>query len=200
MNKIPTVLIYSRPVLGLVLVVFSAFHVSNYNRLAVILFTVGLLTDILDGIIARYLKISTEYLRRLDSTADQIFFILVAIATYIASPQFFHDHYIELTILLSTEAFAYLICYFKFRKEIATHAISSKIWTLILFATIVQIMATDNSIILFEFCFYVGIITRLEIIAIILILPKWASDVPSVYHAMLLRQGKPIKRHRLFNG
>ncbi len=200
MNQIPKVLIYSRLAIGLVLVVCSALHVSNYNRLAVILFTAGLLTDIFDGIIARQLQASTEYLRRLDSSADQIFFILVAIATYIASPQFFHDHYLKLIILLSTEALAYLICYLKFRKEIATHAIASKIWTLILFATIIQIMATDNAIILFEFCFYVGIATRLEIITIILVLRKWASDVPSVYHAMLLRQGKPIKRHSLFNG
>ena len=146
------------------------------------------------------MNISTQNLRRLDSTIDQVFFIMVAIATFIECPQFFYDNHIKLIILLSLEALTYLVCFIKFRKEIATHAISSKAWTLILFATLIQIMVSCNSIMLFQICFYAGILTRLEIIGIILFLRKWTNDVPSIYHALLLRQGKEIKRHKLFNG
>jgi hypothetical protein len=94
----------------------------------------------------------------------------------------------------------YLICFLKFKKEVATHSISSKIWTLILFATLIQIMTTCHSTTLFQISFYIGLITRLEIIGIIFILRKWTNDVPSLYHAVLLRQGKSIKRNKLFNG
>lgn len=200
MRNIPKALIYSRLTIGLLLLFCSAIHIDNYNIIAVSLFTIGLLSDIFDGIIARQLNISTSNLRRLDSTIDQAFFVLVAVSTFINSRQFFYDNEVELIVLVSIEALAYLICYLKFGKEIATHSISSKVWTLILFATIIQILVSKDSIVLFQFCFYIGIITRLEIIAILLVLRKWTNDVPSLYQAILLRQGKPIKRHKLFNG
>src|SRR6201986_2015184 len=131
MKNIPKTLIYSRLLIGILIMIFSYIHIDNYKVIAVILFTVGLLTDIFDGIIARQLNISTQNLRRLDSSVDQLFFIVILIATYIESPRFFKDNSTELIILLSVEGLTYLICLIKFRKEIATHTISSKIWTLI---------------------------------------------------------------------
>jgi len=49
-------------------------------------------------------------------------------------------------------------------------------------------------------CFYLGIISGVEIMVILLILKVWTNDVPGIYHAILLRQGKTIKRNKLFNG
>lgn len=200
MKYLPKALIYSRLIIGIVILIISYYHIAHYNFIAVTLFTIGLLTDIFDGIIARRMNISTQNLRRLDSTIDLAFFIMVAIATFIECPQFFYDNHIKLIILLGLEALTYLVCFLKFRKEVATHAISSKAWALIVFATLVQIMVSCNSTILFQICFYTGVLTRLEIIGILFLLRKWTNDVPSVYHAMLLRQGKEIKRHKLFNG
>ena len=124
--KIPKALIYSRLVIGILIVLFSLLHINYYNFIAISRFSIGLLTDIFDGIIARHLNISTQHLRRLDSTIDQMFFVLVAIATFIQSPHFFYSNSTELLILLSFEAATYIICFIKFRKEIATHTISSK--------------------------------------------------------------------------
>jgi CDP-diacylglycerol--glycerol-3-phosphate 3-phosphatidyltransferase len=61
-------------------------------------------------------------------------------------------------------------------------------------------MVACQAPVLFQWCFYVGMISRLEIIAILFLLRRWTNDVPSVYHAVLLRKGKEIKRHKLFNG
>ena len=82
----------------------------------------------------------------------------------------------------------------------ATHSIGAKIWTLLLFATLIQIILECQSILLFNICFWLGLLTRLEIIAIILILKKWTNDVPTFYHSIKLRQEKEIKRHKIFNG
>ena len=101
---IPKALIFSRLVIGITLIVLSSLHVENYKTIAVILFTVGLLTDIFDGIIARQLGISTQNLRRLDSSIDQIFFVSVAVATYIQCSAFFSANAVKLTILLGVEA------------------------------------------------------------------------------------------------
>lgn len=163
------------------------------------LLTVGLLTDIFDGIVARQLNISTERLRRLDSSIDQIFFISVAAATYIQCPQFFKNNALKLGILIGIEALTYIVSYIKFKKEIATHSIGAKIWTLLLFATLIQVILTCESTGLFTACLWVGIITRIEIIAIILVLKKWTNDVPTVLSAIKIRQGKEARKHKLFN-
>jgi CDP-diacylglycerol--glycerol-3-phosphate 3-phosphatidyltransferase len=200
MHYIPIALIWSRLFIGLLMIVLSAMHVNDYQLIAVTLLITGLLTDIFDGIIARRLNVSTQRLRRLDSGIDQVFFISVAIATYMQCPEFFRANASRLIILLGLEGLAYLISFLKFKKEIATHSIGAKVWTLLIVATLIQIMLQCHATLLFHFCFWVGIITRLEIIAIILVLKQWASDVPTVYHAGKLRQGKKIKRHPLFNG
>ena len=187
-------------VIGILIIVLSSLHVAHYTTIAVVLFAVGLLTDIFDGIIARRLGVSTPAMRRLDSGIDQVFFILVTAATFIECPSFFYTNLNKIGILLSAEMLAYLVCFRKFKKEVATHTISSKIWTLVLFATLIQVMATCNSGVLFTICFYAGLLTRFEIIWIILVLRNWTNDVPSIYHAVLLRKGKPIKRNKLFNG
>lgn len=76
-NKIPQILIYSRLIIGPIIILISILEIQNYKYITVLLLTIGLLTDIFDGIIARRLNISTQILRRLDSTVDQIFFYLL---------------------------------------------------------------------------------------------------------------------------
>jgi CDP-diacylglycerol--glycerol-3-phosphate 3-phosphatidyltransferase len=200
MKHIPIALIYSRLLIGFGIILLSIFHVAHYSFLAITLLSIGLLTDVFDGIIARKLNISSEKLRRLDSGIDQVFFISVAVATYIQCPDFFKINLVKLIILGAFEASTYALSYIKFKKEIATHSIGAKIWTLIIFASLVEIMVHCESVTLFELCFWIGLATRLEILAIVFTLKKWTNDVPSFYHAIKLRQGKEIKRNKLFNG
>jgi phosphatidylglycerophosphate synthase len=135
-QKIPLILIYSRLLLAAVILVLSVLQPNGYKYFAVAILITGLLTDVFDGIIARQLKISTVNLRRLDSTIDQVFFIAVAAATYIQCPAFFKQHKLSLIVLFSSEVLIYLVSYIKFKKEIATHTIGAKFWTLILCATL----------------------------------------------------------------
>jgi CDP-diacylglycerol--glycerol-3-phosphate 3-phosphatidyltransferase len=200
MKKLPITLIYARLLIGLSIVLLSFLKIKNYEIIAIVLLTVGLMTDVFDGIIARKLNVSTPKLRRLDSNIDQVFFISFACATYLQCSDFFKENYVQLGILLGFEALAYFVCFLKFRKEIATHSLGAKIWTLFLFAALVQIIWQCQSPVLFPICFWLGLATRLEIIAIMLVLKKWTNDVPSLYHAVLLRHGKKIKRNKMFNG
>ncbi len=200
MTKIPILLILSRLLIGLFMIYFSSIQIENYKIIAIVLLTIGLLTDIFDGIIARRLNVSNERLRRLDSSIDLLFFVSVAIATYLQCPDFFRSNSQKLIILFGFESLTYIVSYLKFRKEVATHSIGAKIWTLILFSALIQIMWQCQSAFLFNLCFWGGILTRIEIIAILLILKKWTNDVPTFLHALKLRNGKEIKRNKLFNG
>jgi phosphatidylglycerophosphate synthase len=199
-KRVPILLIFSRVIFGLIIVGLSLLHISYFKAVIVCLIASGLLSDIFDGIIARRLGISTPKLRRLDSTVDQFFWLMIAVSAYIINAAFFKNNLLLIILLIVLEGLCYVLSYIKFRKEVATHAIASKIWTLVLFATLIQIIAGTPSQILFCICIYLGMLTRLEIISIFIIIKTWTSDVPTVYHAVLLRKGKPIKRHKLFNG
>lgn len=198
--KIPALLIYSRLVFSVLILLLSIEQPAHFRLIINILLITGLISDIFDGIIARKLNVSTVRLRRLDSAVDQVFWISAMVAAYIVCAPFFKANMVLLILLLSMEGLTYLISYIRFKKEVATHAISSKIWTLTILATLVQIIATCDSSWLFMVCFYAGMITRLEIIAILFTLRNWENNIPSLYHAMLIRQGKPVKRNKMFNG
>jgi phosphatidylglycerophosphate synthase len=199
MKHLPIALIYFRFCSGIVILALSVASIPHYEKIAATLFSLGLLSDILDGVIARRLQVASQKLRRLDSLIDQLFFLLVTLAVFNKWPAFFTHNAAKILILVSTECAAYLLCLLKFRREVATHAISSKLWSLVLFATLVQVLLTGNSTNLFNVCFYLGLVTRLEIIGIILLLRGWTHDVPSLYHAYLVRRGQALARHPLLN-
>lgn len=198
-SKIPVILIFSRLIIGFIIISLSLIKIENHKEIAIVLLSIGLMTDIFDGIIARYLNVSTQKLRRLDSTVDQIFFVLVGISAFILCPEFFKTNAYKIIILAGAEVLIYLVSFLKFRKEVATHSIGAKIWTLFLFGTLIQVILDCQSVILFNLCFWIGLLTRAEIIAILLILKKWTNDVPSVFHSIQLRKGKTIKKSKMFN-
>jgi phosphatidylglycerophosphate synthase len=200
LNQVPFALIMSRLVLGFLIVILAIAQFSMYREIIAALILLGLISDIFDGIIARRLNISSQKLRRMDSSVDQVFWICCLIGAYLICPVFFRANFVKLLILIFVEGLAYVIGFIRFKKEVATHAISSKFWTLTIMGSLIQVVLNCNSLVLFEICFWLGLLSRFEIIAILLIIKTWTNDVPSVYHAILLRKGKAIKRNKLFNG
>lgn len=200
LTQIPLVLMYPRLILGFVIVSLSYFQVSSFRMIIVSLIILGVLTDIFDGIITRKLNVSTQKLRRMDSSVDQVFWICCLIGAYLICGDFFNANYLKLLILLAVEGLTYVVSFIRFKKEVATHTILSKIWTLTIMGALIQVIISCNSLMLFNICFYLRVFSILEIIAILIVLKNWTNDIPSLYHAVLLRQGKQIKRHKLLNG
>lgn len=200
-TNVPLLLIYSRLALGLAIIPIALFQVDHFPAIALTFLAIGLVSDFFDGYIARHLGVSTERLRRLDSTIDVIFFVGIGVATLIHCPDFLlREKALPVMILIVAEAMTYGVSYFRFQREVATHSIGAKVWTLFLFATLVELLLHCRSGILFEITFWLGLATRLEIAAILLVLRNWTTDVPSVWHALQLRKGKSIKRYKFFNG
>src|ERR1700744_2054267 len=146
MKKLPLLLIWSRVAFATIVIALSILKPSYFRIIIVTLIGLGLISDIFDGIVARKLNVSTPKLRRLDSTIDQVFWLAVVATAYIIDPEFFKDNILAIAIIIGLEAACYIICFLKFRKEVATHALSSKLWTLVLFATLIQIIAVNHSV------------------------------------------------------
>ena len=199
MKKIPFLLIYSRILIGIIIAVLSCYKINNHAYWITILMSLGLITDIFDGIIARRLNVSSEKLRIWDSNVDQFFWLIVIGSIFYLNIDFVTDNLIWLATIVLLELMCYLISYIKFRKSIATHSILAKIWTLSLLAFLIDLVLNSTSQAPFIICIVLGMISRIEIILIILSLKKWTTDVPSILVVSKINNGIAIKKNKLFN-
>ena len=199
MKKIPFLLIYSRILIAVIIGFLAFLETENKSIWIVVLMSLGLLTDVFDGIIARKLNISSEKLRVWDSNVDQFFWLVVIGAIFYLNTSFIVENIFWIGIIAFLELLSYFISYLKFKKSIATHSILAKIWTLTLLAFLIDLVLNSSSFIPFIICIALGIISRIEIILIILTLKKWTTDIPSILSVSKINKGIEIKKSKLFN-
>ncbi len=199
MKKIPIILIYSRILIAILVLFAGLGRMENYKEWISFLMIAGLITDIFDGIIARKLNISTEKLRILDSNVDQVFWLTVIATIFYLNSDFILKNILWVFFIVALEALAYVISYQKFKRTIATHSILAKFWTISLVVFLVSLTLNSTSHWPFLICIVLGIISRIEIILIILKLKTWTTDVPSILSVSKINQGIAIKKNKLFN-
>ena len=199
MKHLPQLLIAFRFLLAPVMLCLGYFYGTTYTALIVFLLVAGLLSDIFDGIIARKQKVSSATLRRLDSQTDMIFWLSAGFTAWFIWPDVIRANATVISILLGMEVLCYLVSILKFGKETCSHAYLSKFWGLTLLAAFIDLILNGHAAFFFYLCLVAGIISHLDRILITRILPTWQHDVPSAYHAWLIRKGKSFKKFSLFN-
>lgn len=160
----------------------------------------GLISDILDGIVARKQGISSARLRRMDSQTDMVFWLSIGFTTYFFYPQLIANHDVSIYAILAMEVACYVISLVKFKKETCTHAFLSKLWGISLLIAFTSLIGFNHAGIPFTVAIVLGLVSHIDRILITLILPKWTHDIPSTYHAYLIRKGIAFKRNDLLNG
>ena len=198
--NIPQSLILFRFLMAPVILGLAWFVGENSKPVILVLMYLGLVSDILDGIIARKQNISSATLRRLDSQTDMIFWLSIGFATWILYPKLISDNKIAIWAILIMEISVYVISLLKFKRETCTHAFLSKLWGITLLIAFTSLIGFNHAGLPFLFAIIMGLISHVDRILITLILPKWTHDIPTAYHAYLIRKGKSFKRNKLFNG
>lgn len=199
MKNIPILLIVFRFLLGPILIVLTYNYGNEIRKELVVLIFLGLLSDILDGIIARRFGTSSEKLRRMDSQTDLVFWLCVAWCSWILNPEIIKENAITIAVIFVMEALTYVFSFMKFGKETCTHAFLSKLWGITLLLAFVGMIGFGYSGITFSLAIVFGIVGHIDVLLIVLILPRWTFDVPSCYHAYLIRKNIPFKKNKLFN-
>ena len=149
--------------------------------------TLGFLSDVFDGVVARRLGVATPGLRRLDSIADTLFYVAATFAAWHLYPQVIKEHSIALLLLVALELGRYGFDLAKFGREASYHMWSSKVWGIVLFVAFFALHAFGYTGALVAMPIYVGIIADVEGLAISFVLEEWKSDVPSIFHAVRTR-------------
>ena len=199
MKNLPYLLIAIRFCIAPILLLLSYFKGEESRFFILILMYIGLLTDIFDGIIARKTGVSSEKLRRLDSQVDLIFWLSLGFSSYILNPELIKAEWKSIVLIFIMEALCYTISIWRFGKETCTHAFLAKMWGLSLLITFTYLIGFQQAGWTFYVAVVVGLVSHIDVILIILLLPKWRYDVPSSYHAWRIRNGKQRKKTIFFN-
>ena len=183
-RSIPTALTVFRLLSAPVLMVLAYM---GRERFFLWLAIAALLSDVLDGALARRLGASSETGRLLDSWAD----LLIALVSFAGATLLWPDTMREeagyfalvLAALVIPNAWGFL----RFRRLLGYHTISAKASGVFL-AVGAVLLFIGLTPILFRVAAFVELAVAAEYIAISLILPQWNSEMKSAWHAWRLRR------------
>lgn len=201
LRYIPWFLLYSR--LGTAF--FFAFVGTRENLYIgneswfLFLFCFGFIGDILDGIVARYLKTDTAVMRRLDSLFDILFWLATTFLLFMNYDEIRTVILYGAVSVLSVVLVEYIICFFRFGKNPSAHNWLSKIFGASLFVFYTMIFLGFSPALFGIATFGIGLVARLDALTIYLVVKEWTHDVPSFYHAYLIREGRTFKKNRFFH-
>jgi CDP-diacylglycerol--glycerol-3-phosphate 3-phosphatidyltransferase len=157
------------------------FALGHEETLFVVLLMINLITDILDGFIARRFNLQTEFGARLDSIADVGTFILALVGIYVFKENDFAPYLLSFSIFLSLFLLSNIISLIKFGRFPSLHLYSWKIGGYIqgFFFFILFVFGFSSS--LYYFMIFWGISSFIEHIVIQLILPEMKSNSKGLY-------------------
>ncbi|MFM2267387.1 MAG: hypothetical protein RL757_828 [Bacteroidota bacterium] len=198
-KQIPFLLILFRLCLAPIILCLTHFYGEQAKLSILVLMYLGLISDIFDGIVARSVGVATAKLRRMDSQTDMIFWLSIGVATWWLYPELIRQNGSAVVAILVMEAACYVISFLRFGRETCTHAFLSKLFGIALLIGFTSLIGFNHAGFPFHFAILMGIVSHVDRILITLILPHWTHDIPSAYHAYLIRKGIHFKKNKLLN-
>jgi CDP-diacylglycerol--glycerol-3-phosphate 3-phosphatidyltransferase len=147
-----------------------------------VLFGLMLLSDALDGIIARMLDQTSEEGARLDSYGDILTYLSTPLAVWWLWPDIIKA---ELNYIIAAIIIYILPAFFalaKFGKLASYHTWITKVSALLMSAGVIVLLGFGNAF-LFHIAIYFLLIEMVENIAITIILSKPKSNIHTIWHA-----------------
>jgi CDP-diacylglycerol--glycerol-3-phosphate 3-phosphatidyltransferase len=175
---IPLSLTLARLVLG-PLALWLAWHGAPRAAFGYILVG-GLISDYFDGVLARRLGVASDWLRRLDSNVDLVFYLCLAVAAYVLETETFRAAMPAVALLVGAEAVCVGASLAKFRVLPGTHTYSAKLYGLVLFVSFFGVLCYGWGAWACWLACCFGLITNGETLAIILLSRQAPVDVASV--------------------
>ena len=151
-------------------------------------YLVGFLSDILDGVIARRIGVSTVQLRQADSWADVCFYICVFASAWLVHQDVVIAFRVPLLAIVFVQLVWWIVNLVKYGKPASYHTYSAKFWGITLFIATIALFGFNYAGIALWLAIISGIIHTVEEIAMTLVLPEWKHDILSIFHAVKLRQ------------
>jgi phosphatidylglycerophosphate synthase len=184
-RSIPWLLVATRavvgPGVGIVLIR------GGSTILGAILLAIGLLTDLLDGVLARRFSVSTTRLRAVDSWIDTWFYVWIIGAVFVTHFDQIWPLRVPLLAVVATQIITWAVDWIKFGRFSTYHALMAKIWGPVIAVALMTLVVFDYSELIIIAIVW-GVLSHAETTAITLTLPAYQDDVLTVPRAWRVRQ------------
>lgn len=147
-----------------------------------ILFGLMLLSDALDGFIARKLDQTSEFGARLDSYGDILTYLTTPLAVWYLWPDLLKDEFYYIMAAIIIYILPAVFALLKFGKLASYHTWLTKISAVLMSVGVIVLIGFKNNI-LFHFAVYFLLIEMIENICITMILKEQKSNIYSIWHA-----------------
>ena len=141
-------------------------------------------TDMIDGFLARKLKIASARGSQLDSIGDQITFVVGLLGLLRFEFDFIKTNLLIILIALIPYIIQMLIAYAKYGKSTSFHTYLAKISAMIQGLFILWALFLGPNYILFYFMIILGFLETFEEIIMIFMYDEWVSDIKGIYWAL----------------
>lgn len=157
------------------------FIISGKETLFAVFLIINLVTDVLDGYIARRLNQQTAFGARLDSMADNLTFALAIIGILVFKIDDFRPHLISFFIFIVLGVLLMVLSLIKFGRFPSFHLYSFKIGGYIQGFFLAVLFTFGFITVFYYFMIIWAILAALEHIVIQLIIPEMRSNVKGLY-------------------
>ena len=157
------------------------FAWTNRESIYFILLIISLITDVLDGFIARRFNMQSEFGARLDSFADIGMYIVAIVGVICFKSQDITPYTVSLYLFVSLLILPEVISFIKFRTFPSLHLYSAKIAGCFMGAFFFTLFIFGFYPLFYYLMLMTGILSFLEEIVVMLVIPEMKSDVKGLY-------------------
>ncbi len=166
------------------------FILSQKESLFAVFIIINLISDVLDGLIARYLNQQTELGARLDSIGDIGTYILAFVGIYVFKWDVLQAHMLPFIIYVSLCIILVLTALIKFGRFPSFHLYSWKIGGYIQGFFFFTLFAFDFYPALLYFMLVWAILSAIEHIIIQIMIPRMRSNVKGIWWVLKARRAE----------
>jgi len=184
MNQIPNMLSISRLIMA-PLMILAAFFGSKQTFTG--LYAANLITDALDGFLARRLGVESELGATLDSRGDLTVAICLPIGAFLLWPEMMQELIPYIVVAMCAYLAPIIAGEIRYKRMPSFHTWGAKFLAVTASLALLMMFLTQNSL-FFRICVPLLILESVEEIIMITIIPKWHPNIPSLWHAIQLRK------------
>jgi phosphatidylglycerophosphate synthase len=161
---------------------------GHQNSFACLL-AAALISDILDGAIARHFGFVSELGSLLDSVADLLIFIVAAIGVWRFHPELVADHSIAFTLVVSLWIGGSVIGFLRYGRMASFHTLLSRVTTYVIAAFVGALFLWGFLPWLLWAAVGLCVISHIEEFMLMALLPTWTPNARGLY--WILRKRAP---------
>lgn len=141
----------------------------------------ALISDILDGLIARTFKLMSDLGAMLDSIADALILVTAVYGVWVFRPGFVHEQGIWVLLVLGLWFLEMLVALWRYGRISSFHTYAVRVGAYALGIFVMVLLIWDYNPWIFGIAVTINLLAFVEEFVILWLLPEWTANVRGVY-------------------